>query len=420
MASKQFYYKNSNLFCEGVSLDKISKTFGTPTYVYSKSSLINSFIDFDSAFKNISHLTCYSVKANSNQSIIKILYNAGAGIDVNSGGEFFKSIRAGVNPKKIIYTGVGKTNEEIEMVLKSPILMVKIESIEELKVVNEIAKKLKTVVPIGIRINPNIDAKTHPYISTGLKENKFGISISESIAAFKFAKTLKNLKIVGVDTHIGSQILNAAPFAEAAKSLVGLVKQLSKIGIRIEHLDLGGGLGIDYKTHLPKVTPKQLSAKLIPILKQVDCKIIFEPGRFLTANAGLLLTKTLFTKKNSKKNFAIVDAGMNDFLRPAFYNAFHEILPVRKNKNNYFKVDVVGPVCESGDFFAKNRMLQKINRNDLLAILSSGAYGFVMSSNYNSRLRAAEILVDGDKFYEIRKRESFNNLIENEKLIFSD
>lgn len=410
----QFKYIKNKLFCEDVNLEKIIKKFGTPLFVYSKSSLVNSFKTFDSAFAKINHSTFYSVKANSNLSVIKTLYSCGAGIDCNSGGEFFKAIKAGVNPKKIIYTGVGKTVEEIFEVLKYPILMLKIESFQELLIVNEVAKKLKIFAPIGIRINPNIKAKTHPYISTGLNENKFGIPIKNAVEVFKFAKKLSNIKIVGVDTHIGSQILSVEPFIETAIAMVKLIKDLNKIGIKISHLDLGGGLGIDYKTHKPKASPKDYANKLFKIVKDLDCKIIFEPGRFLTANSGVLLTKVLFTKKNNKKHFVIVDSGMNDFLRPSFYNAYHEVVPILKNKNKKIKVDVVGPVCESGDFFAKNRLINKININEHLAILSCGAYGFVMSSNYNSRRRAAEVLVDKNKFKIIRKRESYFDLIKNE------
>ncbi|MEK7818409.1 MAG: diaminopimelate decarboxylase [Bacteroidota bacterium] len=412
----QYNYINDELFCENVSLKNIAQKFGTPTFIYSKNSILNAFNEFDSAFKTLPHLTCYSVKANSNLSVIKILSDRGAGIDCNSGGEFFRALKVGVNPKKIIYTGVGKTEEEIRFVLSYPILMLKVESFQELDLVNKIAGEMNVVAPIGIRINPNIDAKTHPYISTGLIENKFGIPISDSLEAFKYVTTLPNLKIIGVDTHIGSQILDAEPFVETANSLLNFTLQLKNVGIKIEHIDIGGGLGIDYETHQARLTPKELSEKISPILLKTNSKIIFEPGRFITANSGALLTKVLFTKKNNSKNFVIVDSAMNDLLRPAFYDAFHEIIPVVKNNQEKIKVDVVGPVCESGDFFAKDRLLQSVNQNDLVAILSAGAYGFVMSSNYNSRRRAAEVIVDGDNFHLIRKRESFEDLIQNENL----
>ncbi|MDE3056436.1 MAG: diaminopimelate decarboxylase, partial [Bacteroidota bacterium] len=349
-------------------------------------------------------------------NVCRILYTAGSGVDCNSGGEFFRALKAGVDPRKIIFTGVGKTEEEMLMVLQHDIMMIKVESFEELNVLNNVAASLKKIAPIGIRINPDVDAKTHPYISTGLSENKFGIEASQALKAYERAASFPNLRVVGIDMHIGSQITQVEPFVEACRKMAELATELERRGITLQHFDIGGGLGVSYNDN-DSPTPRHYAEALIPVLKNIGRKILFEPGRFLTANAGILLTKVLYTKQNKKKNFIIVDAAMNDLLRPSLYNAFHEIKPVKKTKNETITADIVGPVCESGDFLAKSREIQTSGRGELLAVMSAGAYGFVMSSNYNSRRRAAEVIVDGAKFFIARERETFDDLVKNEHLI---
>ncbi len=425
-----FDYHNDEMMCEGVRLGEIAERVGTPAYIYSKRALLDAFHEFDSAFAGIDHLVCYSMKANSNLNVCKIFYTAGSGVDCNSGGEFFRALKAGVDPHRIIFTGVGKTEEEMRMVLQHDVMMIKVESFEELNVLNDVAASMsnglseKKIAPVGIRINPDVDPKTHPYISTGLSENKFGIEASQALNAYELAASLPNLRITGIDMHIGSQITQVEPFVEACNKMAELTAKLKQRGIVLEHFDIGGGLGVSYNGSnsgsnpgSDSPTPRQFADSLRPVLKHVGCKILFEPGRFLTANAGILVTKVLYTKQNKKKNFVIVDAAMNDLLRPSLYNAFHEIKPVKKTKNETITADIVGPVCESGDFLAKNREIQKSKRGELLAVMSAGAYGFVMSSNYNSRRRAAEVIVDGTKFFIARERETYDNLVQNEHLI---
>ena len=419
-----FNYDNNEMMCEDVRVAEIAERIGTPTYIYSKRALLDAFHEFDSAFAGIDHLVCYSMKANSNLNVCKIFYTAGSGVDCNSGGEFFRALKAGVDPHRIIFTGVGKTEEEMRMVLEHNVMMIKVESFEELDVLNKVAGSMKKIAPIGIRVNPDVDAKTHPYISTGLSENKFGIEASQALNAYEHAASLPNLRIVGIDMHIGSQITKVEPFVEACGKMAELAKELKRRGIALQHFDVGGGLGVSYNGSNPgsssgsdSPTPRHYAEALIPVLKNIGCQILFEPGRFLTASAGILLTKVLYTKQNKKKNFIIVDAAMNDLLRPSLYNAFHEIKPVKKTKNETITADIVGPVCESGDFLAKGREIQTSGRSELLAVMSAGAYGFVMSSNYNSRRRAAEVIVDGDKFFIARERETFDDLVKSEHLI---
>jgi diaminopimelate decarboxylase len=419
---KNFEYRQNEMMCEDVRIADIAQHAGTPVFIYSKRALLNAFHEFDSAFTGIDHLVCYSMKANSNLNVCRIFYTAGSGVDCNSGGEFFRALKAGVDPQRIIFTGVGKTEEEMRMVLQYNVMMIKVESQEELHVLNDVAGSMskglfeKKIAPIGIRVNPDVDPKTHPYISTGLSENKFGIEASQALNAYELAASLPNLRIVGIDMHIGSQITKVEPFVEACNKMAELAAELKRRGITLQHFDIGGGLGVSYNGN-DSPTPKQFAEALTPVLKKVGCKILFEPGRFLTANAGVLVTKVLYTKQNKKKNFVIVDAAMNDLLRPSLYNAFHEIKPVRKTKGETITADIVGPVCESGDFLAKNREIQKSKRSELLAVMSAGAYGFVMSSNYNSRRRAAEVIVDGGTFFIARERETFDDLVKNERLI---
>ena len=412
----RFRYENKEMLCENVKVADIATAIGTPVYIYSKASLLDAFREFDSAFSGVDHLVCYSMKANSNLNVCRIFYEAGSGIDCNSGGEFYRALKAGVDPHRIVFTGVGKTAEEIRMVLQHPIIMLKVESVQELHLVNTIAGELNINAPIGIRINPDVDPKTHPYISTGLSENKFGIESSQAVQAFDLAASMPNLRPVGIDMHIGSQITDAGPFIEACRKLAELATALKHRGILVSHFDVGGGLGISYDRGT-STSPAQLAKELLPLLTGVGCKILFEPGRFLTANAGILATKVLYIKQNKKKNFIVVDAAMNDLLRPSLYSAFHEIKPVTKKSDETIVADIVGPVCESGDFFAHGREIQKSEQHDLLVIMSAGAYSFVMSSNYNQRRRAPEVIVDGNKYYVVRDRETYEDLVAKEHLI---
>jgi diaminopimelate decarboxylase len=411
-----FTYENKEMYCEGVKIADIVRAIGTPAYIYSKASFVESFREFDTAFSAVDHLVCYSLKANSNLNVCRIFYDAGSGIDCNSGGEFFRAIKAGVDPHRVVFTGVGKTEEEIRSVLQHPIIMLKVESLQELHLINTIAGELNIKAPVGIRINPDVDAKTHPYISTGLSENKFGIDSSQAIHSFELAASLPNLRPVGIDMHIGSQITSAGPFIEACKKLAELAAALKGRGIALSHFDVGGGLGISYDRGT-STSPRELAKELLPILKGVGCKILFEPGRFLTANAGILATKVLYTKQNRDKNFIIVDAAMNDLLRPSLYKAFHQIKPVVQKSSGTIVADIVGPVCESGDFFAQGREIEKSEQGDLLAVMSAGAYSFVMSSNYNQRRRAPEVIVDGTNYYVVRERETYEDLTAKEHLI---
>ncbi len=410
-----FQYRDSELYCEDVPIREIAKEVGTPFYLYSYHTLKSHFETFNAAFSKIPHLICFAVKANSNLAILKALSNLGAGMDVVSGGELFRALRVGVPPQRIVYSGVGKNEEEIEFALKNEILMLNVESSQELILISEIAERLGRKARVGIRVNPDIDPKTHPYIATGLKENKFGIDIRGSLKEYKFAQGLKNIHIIGVDCHLGSQILILEPFLEAVKRLKELLRKLGKEGIEIKYFDLGGGLGITYKNESPP-HPHQYAQALISEIEDLNCSLILEPGRVIVGNAGILVTKVLYTKKRERKNFIIVDAGMNDLLRPSLYNAYQAIKPVKKAERKEILVDVVGPLCESGDLLARGRLTPEFKPGELMAVMSAGAYGFTMSSNYNSRPRIAEILVKGDKFYIVRKRESWEDLIRGEEI----
>ncbi len=416
MKHENFNYKNGKLYCENVDLAKLAEIFGTPFYVYSKKSMVERYRDFENAFEDLPHQIHYSVKSNSNINIIKLFSSLGAGLDVNSGGELYRALQAGANPEKILFTGVGKTDEEILMGLRLNIFLFKIESIQELELVNYLANKENKIAKIAIRINPNVNPKTHPYITTGLYESKFGIEQEAAIDAFKIASKLSNIRILGIDMHIGSQITEVSAFREAVILMNELIEKLRKEGIEIEHFDVGGGLGVQYNDE-PVPDVFEYANAIKDELKKSKCKIIFEPGRYLTADAGALVTKTLYVKTHRDKNFLVIDAAVNDLMRPAFYNAYHHILPVKQTEREKIVYDIVGPACETGDFFAKGREFIKTERNELIAIMSTGAYGFCMSSNYNSRRRVPEILVDNDKFLVIRKRETFDDLIKGEKII---
>jgi len=408
-----FTYIGSELYCEKTPVRKIAQEVGTPVYIYSSSTLRNHYQAFDAAFAGIPHIVCFAVKANSNLSILKLFASHGGGADIVSGGELFRALKAGVDPQKIVFAGIGKTGEEISFALKSNILMFNVESSHELKKINEVAGSLGVKARVALRVNPDIDPKTHPYISTGLKKSKFGIAIKNALEEYQLASALPNIEIIGIHKHIGSQITEIAPFADAMKRITGIVKELKESGIDIKYIDAGGGLGIRYDDEEPP-HPKELGNVLLPLIKDTGCTLILEPGRVLTGNAGMLLTKVLYLKTGEVKNFVIVDAGMNDLIRPSLYEAYHEILPVEKRAGESFTADVVGPICESGDFLAKDRELMKPETGDLLAVMSAGAYGFTMSSNYNSRPRVAEVMVDGDTYTIIRKRETYEDLIRGE------
>ena len=410
-----FQYKKDELYCEEIPISAIADSVGTPFYLYSHNTLLNHFKVFDSAFSSVQHLVCFSVKANSNIAVLKTLINQGGGVDIVSGGELFRALMAGADPKKIVYSGVGKRVDEIEFALQTDILMFNIESTQELKVIDSVAGKLGNRARISFRINPDIDPKTHPYISTGLKKNKFGINIKKSLEEYRHAKRLKHIDIVGVDCHIGSQITDVAPFIDALKRIKELVVELQKEGININYLDLGGGLGITYDEETPP-HPNIYAQAIIKEVSNLNCMLILEPGRVIVGNAGILVTKALYTKKSEDKNFVIVDAGMNDLSRPTLYGSFHGIQPVKLMKRSEFVADLVGPICESGDFLAKDRKMPQFERGDLVAIMSAGAYGFTMSSNYNSRPRVPEVMVAGEEFYIIREREEYDDLIKGESV----
>ena len=401
------------LFAEGISLEAIAKEFGTPTYVYSKNTLIQTFESFKKGLLKTDHLICFAVKANSNIAILNLFASLGAGFDIVSGGELERVIYAGGDPQKIVFSGVGKTESEIVAALKANILCFNVESRSELIRIQEVAEKINIRASISIRVNPDVDAKTHPYISTGLKDNKFGVDFNQALSLYLDAKSMSYIDIKGIDCHIGSQITELNPFIDALDRVLSLVDQLKKNNIHLSHIDIGGGIGICYQDESPpdfEIYIKEILNKI----KDLNVKIIFEPGRALVGNAGVLLSKVEYLKQNDIKHFAIIDAAMNDLMRPTLYDAYHEIKLVREHDVNPQSFDVVGPVCESGDFIAKNRSLT-LKENDLICIMSAGAYGMSMSSNYNSRGRAAEVMVDQDKLYEIRTREKSSDLFKLEK-----
>ena len=411
-----FAYREGRLYCEETPVDSIVEKIGTPVYIYSRKFFKSRFAEFTKAFSEIDHKIFFSVKSNFNINVIRIFYNAGAGLDVNSAGEFFRAVKAGAKPADMILTGVGKTAEEIELGLKENVMLIKAESFDEIVLINKIAEHLGRIAPLAIRVNPDVDAETHPYISTGLSENKFGINSKDAFAAFREAGKMKNVKLTGIDMHIGSQITSVSPYVEAVNKLAEDFFKLKEAGITLEHFDIGGGMGIRYKDETP-FTPQELADALAPTLKKLGCQIMFEPGRFLTANGGALVTRVLYKKSNGAKNFTIIDAAMNDLLRPSLYKAYHHVQPVTEKTPETFVTDVVGPVCESGDYVAKGREIPVVEDGDLLAIMSVGAYGMVMASNYNGRRRPAEVLVEGNKFKIIRPRETFEHLLYEEKLV---
>ncbi len=410
-----FKYRANELYAEDVPVKKLAEKYGTPLYVYSYNTLLRHFKAYDDAFNGYPHIICFAVKSNPNTSVISLFAKQGGGADIVSGGELYVALKAGISPKKIVYAGVGKTADEIRFALKSKILMFNVESENELKEIDRVAGMMKTKATIALRINPDIDPGTHPYIITGMKKHKFGIPIEAALEYYRFASKLKNINVVGVHKHIGSQITKIAPFVDALKRILILIDKLNEQGTEIKYLDVGGGLGISYKDEEPPV-PKDLANKLIPLLEGRKLTLIMEPGRSIVGNAGILVTKTLYLKEGEDKEFVIVDAGMNDLIRPSLYDAYHRIEPVVKNKRETVLSDVVGPICESGDFLARGRELNRVKQGEYLAAMSAGAYGFSMSSNYNSRPRAAEVMVKGKEHFLIRKRETYEDLVRNERI----
>ena len=415
-----FEYRNGEMFAEGVPVKRIAKEVGTPAYVYSLATLKRHFQVFDRAFSAVPHIVCFSVKANSNIALLRAFAKEGGGFDIVSGGELFRALRAGADPKKIVFSGVGKKKDEIEYALKSGILMFNVESEDEMVTLNEIAGGIGKKAPISLRINPDVDPQTHPYISTGMKKAKFGVDIKRSLENYKRAVSMPNLEVVGVDCHIGSQLTSLSPFVDALARVREyldrvLVGSLKREGVQIRYLDLGGGLGISYKDEMPP-HPEEYARAIIQGLEGLDVTLILEPGRVIVGNAGILITEVQYIKETDEKKFVIVDGGMNDLIRPALYGSYQAIQPVVEKNSAKIVADVVGPICESGDFFAKDREIARPRRGDLLAVMSAGAYGFTMASNYNSHPKPPEVLVDGDQYYVIRTRETMDDLIRGETI----
>jgi diaminopimelate decarboxylase len=410
-----FQYRNNELYCEDVPVSRIAKDLGTPFYLYSYATLRQHFRAFDDAFSDVPHLTCFAMKSNSNLAILKLFALEGGGVDIVSGGELYRALKAGIDPMKIVYSGVGKTSEEMEFALQSRILMFNVESSQEILLLNEIAGRMGKKAGISIRVNPDIDPQTHPYISTGLRENKFGIDIRKALEEYTRVSGMKNLTVSGVSCHIGSQLTRLSPFVDALKKLKELMGKLKEIGMDVSYLDLGGGLGITYDQEEPP-HPREYAKAIQDELDIRDVTVILEPGRVIVGNAGILVTRVLYTKTTPEKNFIIVDAAMNDLIRPSLYGSFHGIEPVRATGHKKIKADVVGPICESSDFLAKDREMDSFETGDLLAVMSAGAYGFSMSSNYNSRPRIAEVMGKGDTYHVIRTRETYQDLVRGETI----
>tara|TARA_R110000751_G_C13795394_1_gene483454 strand:- start:91290 stop:92540 length:1251 start_codon:yes stop_codon:yes gene_type:complete len=411
-----FAYKDQQLFAEDVSLETVAQKYGTPCYVYSKATIERHWLAFNKAAGSQPHLVCYAVKANSNLAVLNVMAKLGSGFDIVSGGELTRVLKAGGDPSKVVFSGVGKTHEEIALALQHNIKCFNVESRSELARINEVAEQAGKKAPVSIRVNPDVDAKTHPYISTGLKDNKFGVERQQAIEIYQYANSLPFLNVVGIDCHIGSQLTDLAPFVDALDILLALIDELAKQNIHIQHLDVGGGLGVTYDDEKPPHPDQYTQAIAERLVGREELLLIFEPGRAIMANAGVLLTKVEFLKQGAEKNFAIVDAAMNDLIRPALYSAWQSIIPLNTSLTRPKAVyDIVGPICETGDFLGKNRELS-IAPDDYLAVRSAGAYGFVMASNYNSRCRAAEVLIDGSSMHLVREREKIEQLFESEHI----
>ncbi len=417
MTLDYFNYKDDGqLWAEERPITQLAEQYGTPLYVYSRATLERHWNAFDSSVGEQPHLVCYAVKANSNIGVLNALARLGSGFDIVSQGELERVVAAGGDPTKVVFSGVGKTAKEMRRALELNIKCFNVESEPELERLNAVAEEMGVIAPISLRINPDVDAKTHPYISTGLRDNKFGIAFDRAPEVYKFAQTLPNLNIQGIDCHIGSQLTDITPFIDATDRLLALIDDLKAQGVNIRHLDVGGGLGVVYRDELPPQPSEYATALLSRLTGREELELIFEPGRAIAANAGILVTKVEFLKHTEHKNFAIIDAAMNDLMRPALYQAWQDIVPVVPREGEAQSYDLVGPICETGDFLGKDRDLV-LEANDLLAVRSSGAYGFVMSSNYNTRTRAAEIMVDGDQVHLVRKREELSSLWELESIL---
>ncbi len=423
-----FRYVGKKLYCEGVSVESLARKFGTPLYVYSQRTLTNHFQKLDRAMAPVDHLICFAIKSNSNQSVLHLLARLGAGFDIVSGGELQRAIAAGGDPKKCVFAGVGKAEAEIEFALRRGVYSFNVESEPELQRINRIAARLKKVAPVAVRVNPNVDAHTHAKITTGTYENKFGIAFENVEGVYARARKLKHLWLRGVQMHIGSQLTTVTPFEQAVRKVIPLAQRLQQQH-GIEFFSIGGGLGIVYQPALASgdaawwskagkniLTPEKYAARLVPLLQPLGLRVLMEPGRFISGNAGILVTRVEFVKRTGKKNFVIVDAAMNDLIRPAFYDAYHEIVPVTRTGKATINSDVVGPICESGDYFCKDRPLAKVGEGDQLALLSAGAYGFVMASNYNTRASAMEVLVSGKMSAVVRERQAVKEIWAGEKI----
>jgi len=410
----RFKYRARSLYCEDTSVAEIAKNVGTPVYIYSKNTLIDHYRKIEEALADVSPLICFSVKSNSSLSVLKTLVNAGAGLDIVSGGELYRAKLVKADPAKIVYAGVGKKKDEILSAISYGILFFNVESEEELALINRCAKELGRKVNIAIRINPDVDVATHSYIVTGKGHTKFGVDFSTAKHIFRSSWKYRNTAIRGVHIHVGSQILSSTPFLSAIKKVLNFLKDNRII---LEYINIGGGLGIVYSMEKPQ-TAFGFAKKIIPLIRASRLKLILEPGRFISGNSGIMVTKVLYRKKTGKKNFVIVDSGMSDLIRPSLYEAHHDILPVARPLRNAKKAkfDVVGPICESGDFLAKDRMLPVLKKGDLFAVMGAGAYGYVMSSNYNSRTRPPEVMVDGNRYFIVRQRETYKDLVKGESI----
>ena len=413
--SEAFTYDDGSLRCKGVSLFDLVETYGTPLYVYNGDYMVANFDALDRAFAAVPHTICFALKANSTIAIGRQFAERGAGADVVSGGELYRAIKMGIPSSKIIFAGVGKSDDEIEYALRSNILLFNVESPAELKRIERNAERLGTVAPISVRVNPDVDPQTHPYISTGMRKAKFGVPGEQVIDMYSSAADSAWLQPIGIQMHVGSQLVSVQPIIDGATKVAEIVDELTRLGIRLEYFDIGGGLGIRYRDEQPQ-GPDDLASGVIPIVERLGCRLLMEPGRYLVGAGGLLLTRVLYLKHNGFKKFIVVDAAMNDLIRPALYDAYHEIVPVAEMAGPLEKADVVGPVCESGDFFAQERELPALREDDLVGLTSAGAYGFAMASNYNSRPRPAEVLVSGGSARLVRSRETYEDLVRGEVL----
>jgi diaminopimelate decarboxylase len=410
-----FAYRDGRLFAEEISLEQIAQDVGTPFYCYTYATLERHYHAFEAPLTSVPHLICFSVKSNSNLAVLKVFLNQGAGLDVVSGGELYRALKAGADPRTIVFAGVGKTSRELEEALKAGILLFNVESQQELVALDRVAGRIGVKAPVGLRVNPDINPQTHPYISTGLKKNKFGIQIGQSVEVYRQAKRLEHVDPVGVHCHIGSQILEVQPFVDTLSRVKDLVRRLREESVSIEYIDLGGGLGITYETEAPP-PPREYAEALTRELGDLGCTLIFEPGRVLVGNAGIMVTRVLYVKRGPEKTFVVVDAGMNDCIRPSLYGAYQAVWPVVNRPGEEISGDVVGPICESGDFLARDRRLPPLEPGDLVALMSAGAYGFTMASNYNSRPRSAEVLVRGKECWVVKERETYEDLIKGESI----